>query len=241
MKTVPLILGLVAAGAIGALAATVMHPTDDGGAAPPAPREDPRVDSLVAAVEQLRQDVAMLRAAPPVAAESPAMRTAGSAEALNGADSPEDAADPAAAAPKGEEFEKAVADAVAKSRQKEMEAIGKMWTDRAAQREKGMVTQFAKDQGLSDYQRDEMIKLMDKRRERLSPLYRAMFTPAPDGETRDFARIREDMQKVRDETQEELKGLISVDQAEAFQKQESSRRGGMGMFGGRRATNSDQR
>ena len=83
--------------------------------------------------------------------------------------------------------------------------------------------------------------LDDERREKLTPLFRTMFTPPKDGETRDFAKVREDMQKVRDETMTEMKTLLSVDQAEAFEKQEQSRRGGWGMGGGRRSSNNNNR
>lgn len=229
MKTLPLIIGLVAAGAIGALAAIVMQPSDNGDGLRTGAVSDPRVAELINSVDRLRQEVADLKATPPLVVDAPAMASAGGAKALDESGG----TDAAATAPvEGEQFEKAVEKAVAKSREKQWEAVGKMWTDRAAQREKSMVTQFAKDQGLTDYQRDEMIKTLDKRREKLTPLFRAMFAPPADGETRDMAKIREDMEKVRDDTVTDLKGLISEDQVEAFQKEESSRRGGFGMGGG---------
>jgi len=84
-----------------------------------------------------------------------------------------------------------------------------------------------------------MSKILSTRREKLGPFYRAMFTPAEDGKTRDFAQIQKDMEKVRDAADEELKTLLSTDAFTAFQKQEESGRGRWGgMGGGRRSSNS---
>jgi hypothetical protein len=237
MKTLPLILGLVAAGAIGALAATALrhdpidHTSD-------APREDPRVEELVAAVERLRQEVDDLRSAPPVVANAPApARAMSETPAMMEPD--EVAVAGAAAVPEKKVLEAAVSKAVADARKKEMEAIGNMWAGRAAQRDKDMVVQFAKDHGLTDYQRDEMSKIIEARRDKLGPYYRKMFTPSEDGKPRDYAQIQKDMEKVREEADEELKTLLSTDAFEAFQKQEENRRSRWGMGGSRRSGRDD--
>jgi len=162
MKTLPLIIGLVAAGAIGAFAGLAMQ-NDPGDPETMAPTDDPRVEELVAAVERLRQEVDDLKSAPPVVANAPVPAVADAPSALD----PSAVADPdAAASPEGKEFEAAVDKAVANARKKEMEAIGKMWAGRAAQRENDMVVQFAKDNGLTDFQRDEMSKILSTRREK---------------------------------------------------------------------------
>jgi len=229
MKTLPLILGFVAAGVVGALTATIMQ-KDGTDAAAPAPGVDPRVQELVVAVERLRLDVADLKATPPVVVNAPALAATEGPAAIPGL---EVADVDAAPAPDEKKFQESVDKAVADARKKEMEAIGQMWSSRAAQREKDVVAQFAKDQGLSDYQRDEMGKILATRREKLGPFYRAMFTPPAGGETRDFAKIQKDMEKVRVAADEELKTLLGTDQLDAFKKLEDSRRGRWGMGGGR--------
>ena len=126
----------------------------------------------------------------------------------------------------------AVDKAVAKARKKEMDAMGQMWMARAAKRDDDRLDRFAEEQDLSGYQREEMGRIIKTRRDSLSPLYRAMFTPPAEGESRDLAKIQEDMENVRNESGDAFKALLSPDQFEAYRVMEESGRGRW-MGGGR--------
>jgi hypothetical protein len=187
-------------------------------------------------VARLERELEEIRSTPPAIVNPP--RTRALDAPVGVAESP-GSEESVAARLKDPEFKEAVKKAVADARKEEMEAMGRMWTNRAAQREKDMVDRFAEEQGLSDYQRDELTKIVTSRRERLSPQYRAMFTPPAEGETRDMAKIQKEMEKVRADSDEALKSLLTIDQFDAFKKQEESRRGRWGMGGGRSNRNSN--
>jgi hypothetical protein len=231
-KALPLILGLAAAGVVGALAATLV--TKDhavsADAAPPPDRADARlaeaiekIDALARRVEVLEQ-TSLDRAV--AAAEPPALTPEQLSEAAG------------AAAPVTEdELKEKVKEMVTEARNQEWEQMGQRFAARAAEREAGMVKRLGETAGLTTYQQEELTKLLGARREAMGNFFRTMFTPGEQTEPVDMRKLREDLETVRAETDEQIKALLSPDQYDAFTKEESSMRGpgfmrGMGGFGG---------
>ncbi len=227
MKTLPFVLGLLAAGAVGALTAVLAVRSPSGpaeSAAAPAP-EDPGIEDLERRVERLSRRVRVLE-------EIRRMRGAPEA-ATAAAPAAEDAA---AAAPLPETIDKVVGDkvqeALAKSEAERRNAIGRRFVALAAEREKDLIARLAEKAGLTPYQQTEMAKLLARRREAMSGFFRSMFGSGSDQKPEEIAKIREKAATIREETETAIKDLLTPDQYEVYRKERASLRGPGRFLGG---------
>jgi len=95
-----------------------------------------------------------------------------------------------------------------------------------------MLDSLTEEHGLTPHQRDEMTKILERRRKAVGEFFRLMFGPGREGEEVDRAAIRAKIEDVQTETTTALQNLLSPSQYEAFEAQDpGSRMGGMGGFG----------
>ncbi len=218
-------LALALAGALGGVAAIlVAHPAGD----PPASDLPQEVRRLKADCDDLRSLVTRLQGELEALRLSPVFRGA-----VPASPAPETAAG-AASAPSApltdNQIEDRVREAVKESRAQDFERMGRGFAGFARQRETAMLDRFTEEQGLSPYQREEMDKILERRREAIGAFFRTLFG----GETEvDATALREKFSDVQKETDEALKTLLSPEQYEEFRKVDTmNRRGPPFLMGG---------
>ena len=139
------------------------------------------------------------------------------------------------------ELQDKVLEAVEKNRAAEREEMGKRFSAMAAQRETSMIKRLEESAGLSAYQTEELTKLLGRRREAIGEFFRTMFGRRGGGEEVDFEAIQKKVADVRQETDEEIKALLTPEQYEKFTKEESTNRRGPWSMGGGRPRGSEER
>jgi hypothetical protein len=228
-KTLLFVLIGVCAGLAGGGAAVLLSGNEaagDSAGAPPPSEAAEEIAELSRRIAALEEEVRTLRAAPPMA-EAPAAPIAEPETA-------EETAAASAAAPLPEAIQEQVAKEVRESRDKEREAMGRRFSEMAKQREAGALDRMVEKHGLTAYQREEMEKILERRRQAIGEFFRQMFAPG-EGEQADLGEVRKKMADVRDETEKEIQALLSPDQYEAWQTEQPRGRGpGFGPGGGRR-------
>ena len=228
-RSLPMILGLAAAGAFGALVAAVILKEQPPATAPPedVSRLDARFDELAGQIERLHRQVQLIQDAPPLpdAPDREVRATAASAE--QGELAPPESLPDASLPP--DELETRVREVLRKTREEEREARGQRWANWAQDRQKSMLDRLAENHGLTAYQRGEMEKLLATRREAIGSYHRVRFSASAADEGADLNKLRQAAESARTETDEAIKSLLSADQYEAYKKEEeASRLGGMG-------------
>jgi hypothetical protein len=219
MKIALFALGFIAAGVVGGVTADLLRPEVTS-----APTEGGR-DRLAAEIDDLRTDVAHLREE---------FRTARDAAVLP--DEPAGTADAPLPSAAGEEIpsEEAVADGsgaleekvnrlIEEKARKDGEArtkrIGAMW----AERDKERLSRLKEDLDLTDYQAEELARILDERRKVMMEMRTKMFEGGRENLSREeITAFREKMQKSRDESEEKVKSLLSSSQYEQYRKLEPS-------------------
>jgi hypothetical protein len=229
-RTTTTIFGFALAGVLGAAVAML---ASNFGSATPMPTTDTasksaaELEQALARVERLEARVEILEKAPPMANGStlaPAASMSGSSEAD---------ASPIASAD-AEAIDERVRELVKETQTNQMKQMGKAFEGMAKQREAGMLNRLAKENGLNDWQRTEMERLLERRRAAIGEFFRSMFggEGGEGGQPVDMSQIRKKIEDVQRETDEEIKTVLTPDQYEAFQSDEANRRGGP--FGGGR-------
>ena len=228
-RVLPIVLGLAAAGALGAFVSVVVTGDGSNGGAAPASSSDSelraRVDELVQEVSRLREDVKTLRLAPPMREIAPSAIPSGDADVPMAMDAE------AAAGAVPEAIRESV-EAVVEEKQAEMqERMGRRFSAMREQREKATLDKLAEDHGLTAYQRTEMEAILAKRREVIGGFFRSMFSGTEDEV--DMAAARDKVRKVQQESDAQIKELLTAEQYDTYQP-EQSQRGfmGPGMRGG---------
>jgi hypothetical protein len=210
----------VAAAAAGIAIFALAFPRESPGVAPDLERELRKVGEelreLKTAHRQLESDVRRLSLAPPLpetgSRPAPSPDPAASAEGAEGA----------APLPTPEErIDEKVRAAVAESRVAEMERIGQRFSTMARQREAAILDRFTESSRLSAYQREEVEKVLDRRREAIGAFFRTLFGGG--GDT-DPAAIREKVADVQRETDDAIKSLLSPEQYEEWKKVDEAAR-----------------
>ncbi|MEN8151251.1 MAG: hypothetical protein ABFS86_15655 [Planctomycetota bacterium] len=228
MKVVLIAIGFIAAGVIGGVTSDLLRPDQ-----PTAPLDDGR-DRIEAELSDLRTLVA--RQGEEIRALRDAALVANEPARLAGAPALEPDAETAAAANEGE-FEDKVAKVLEKKDQEEREARTQRMTAMMAEREKALLKRLQEELGLTDYQSEELGKIFGERRNAMMAIREKIFEGGRENVTQEqFAEMRENMQKSREESEEEIKNLLTADQYEAYQKQDTGGfgRGGFGPGGGGR-------
>lgn len=179
-------------------------PRSGGGGSPVA-----RIKKLEREVESLKRDVRLLRAAKGLAVR------ARSGASDNGA------SDNGASG--GEPFEGAVRDIIEDDRKEEREAELERRRDSFAQFADETAKELAKEAGLGDEARDSVAQLWRTEVDAVLPLMMA----ARSGE-RSFPEVREEVEKVRSETDAAAKALMNEKQFETYEelRPRGRRRGG---------------
>jgi hypothetical protein len=230
------IVGLAAAGLVGALAAVLVlkdHAAPAETSAAPA-ADGALVADLLEKVDRLDRRIEVL--------EKTAMKAAPPPAAIRPTDDVPDLAENAPASITPETLDARVKEAMQKERTEQMEAMGQRFAARAAQWEKGMIGRVAEQAGLSSYQQEELAKLLEKRREAVGSYFRNMFAPGrqdsgrqdsgrqsqDSGSPPDMTKMREEMEAAGKEAEEEIKALLTPEQYEVLQKEQRSAFGGWG-------------
>ena len=223
------ILGFGLAGVLGA-AVAVLAMSAGADEAPGAKFDDSRIsaqmEQLSARLDVLSERLEVIEKAPPMVGGSQAV--APTPFIPSGED-----ADPLAAQPMPNDFDERVAEAVKKNASTQMEQMGNRFASMAKQRESRALDSMVSDHGLNDWQRSEMERILEKRREVIGNFFRTMFSGNSE-EPVDMAKMREEAEKVRAESEEEIKTLLTQDQYKAYEESGLNRRGGGGPFGGGR-------
>jgi hypothetical protein len=219
-RTALLAVCVVAAAVAGAAVFALAFPREPSGVSPDLEREFRRVSEelreLKTGHHQLESDVRRLSFAPPLP---------------EGDARPAAPPDPAASAPgtaitappptPEERIDEKVRTAVAESRVAEMERIGQRFSAMARQREAAILDRFTEASHLSAYQREEVEKVLDRRREAIGAFFRTLFGGG--GDT-DPVAIREKVADVQRETDEAIKSLLSPEQYEEWKKVDEAAR-----------------
>jgi hypothetical protein len=165
---------------------------------------------LMASHRRLEAEVRELSLAPAMAAPPPG--TSGEAPASAG---PGPAPADEVPITSEERIDEKVRTAVAESREADLQRIGQRFSSMARQREGAQLDGFVQSQGISPYQREEMEKILERRREAIGAFFRSLFGGG--GEV-DPATIREKVADVQRESDEALRSLLSPDQYEEWKK-----------------------
>jgi len=229
MKMALFAVGLLAAGVVGGVTADLLRPE-----APPSLAAD-NTDRLEAEVDDLRTTVARLadefRAerdarvvpnAPAAAADAPA------------ALAPDTEAPVAAATTK--ELEEKVNKLIDKKGRQDSEARSRRMGAMFAERDKDRLDRYKKELDLTDYQAEELAKIIAERRKLMLEMRAKIFEGGRENVTREqITEMREKMQTARDESDEKVKNLLSSSQYETYETMDTGGRGpGMGFGGGGR-------
>lgn len=224
MKIALLALGLLAAGVIGGVTTDLLR----SDAPVTVPRsENARLkadlDDLKTSVARLSQEVNALRDAR-VIPNDPA--SAGDPAAV-----PADTAAPVAAASE-KELEEKVTQLIDKKDRAESEARTKRMNAMFEERDKERLEKYRKELDLTDYQAEELAKIMGERRQAMIDMRNEIFAGGAEAGTRE--KMRETMKKVREDSNEKVKVLLSTTQYETYEKMDTGGRGGRGGggFGG---------
>lgn len=217
------ILGFGLAGVLGA-AVAVLAMSARADEATGARFDDSRIsaqlEQLTARLDVLSERIQVIEKAPPMVGGG---QTVAPAAAIPS----EESADPLAGQPLPNDFDERVAEAVKKNASTQMEQMGNRFASMAKQRESGVLNGLAENHGLTDWQRTEMEKILEKRREVIGGFFRTMFSGNSE-EPMDMAKMREEAEKVRVESEEEIKTLLTADQYKAYEESGLNRMGGGG-------------
>jgi ATP/maltotriose-dependent transcriptional regulator MalT len=132
--------------------------------------------------------------------------------------------------PQDPKLVEAVKTAVAEEQRKRQEAMGERFAAMAKARESSLLDRLVEEHGVTPYQRGEMEKLLERRRQAIGEMFRTMFSGQEGGQPQDFMKIREKMGEIRQETDQEIQALLSAPQYEAFKAED--RMGGPGFMRG---------
>lgn len=227
-RLLPVIIGLAAAGALGGLVAAALVPAGGPGAASgdaDLRRVSARLDEALDRLAGLESRLRVLEDAPPLAADLPVERPVAKAPpAASGA------GEPPGPAVESEQFEERVKELVKESQAAQMETMGRRFATMAKQRETGILDRLSERTGLSPYQRDEMERLLERRRTAIGEFFRTMFS-GEGAETVSPDQIRQKVADVQRETDEALGALLTPDQYEAFKAEDEMMRRGPFMGG----------
>lgn len=212
-RSLLVLLLALAAGAAGAAVSVLLSPHSSSRPPEDLARKVARlveeIGALDAAHRDLAEEVRRISLAPPLPAGTPAspeepVEESGTAPAPG----------PAAASATPDSIDEKVRTAVAASREAELERIGNRFSSMARQREFAALDRFSNSNGLSPYQREEMEKLLDRRREAIGAFFRTLFG----GGEADPAAIREKVADVQRETDEALRSLLTPEQYDEWKK-----------------------
>jgi hypothetical protein len=228
MKIALMALAVLAAGVVGGVVSGQLR-TESA----PAPADGGR-DRLEAELSDLRTLVA--RQGEEIRALRDAGLVANDPSRLPDAPALESGADAPAAASEAE-LENQVAKILEKKEQEDREARTQRFNAMIEEREKARIKRLQDSLGLTDYQAEELGKIFATQRQAMLEMRTKIFEGGRENVTQEqFAKMREDMQKLREDSDEEIKKLLSVDQYESYKKQDTGGfgRGPGGGFGGGR-------
>jgi hypothetical protein len=241
MRALPFFAGVVLAAAVGAAAATLLSPSE-----PKVPetvsrklaRLESRLDDLESSagvrdpggleleVRELRAEVSRLQDRSLGTAEAneglPAAPATGEAGGVDGTGPADEDVDP--------KLEEKVRELVAQTDRRRLETWGNRFAEMREQREKSMLDRFQDEQALSSYQREQLDRILARRRQAIGEFFRTMFSEGADRP--DMDAIRRKVADVREETDDELKNVLTPTQYEAFTELESTTRRGPPWMGG---------
>jgi periplasmic protein CpxP/Spy len=224
-----ILVGLVA-GLIGGIAgAVIMTPSSDAvvNAGPPSDRMA-RLDDLEAELSRLREQVRQWELAPPMAMAPGSATIPGETEATA----------PAASAASGlpiqeAELKEKILDVVAEREESEREARSRMRTEMEAQHTADTLKRLTEELQLDAYQAEQLAAILAARREAMGKFREKMFAGMQDANQVDRQALRDEMQKVRAESDQQVKDLLSPDQYTKYEEISSQSRGpGRGRGGG---------
>jgi len=227
MKIALMALGLLAAGVVGGVTSDLLRPD-----APPSVAAG-NTDQLKAEFSDLRttvarltEEVRALRDARVVPSEPTAL--AGGPAALG-----PDTEAPVAAATT-EELEAKVNKLIEEKDKKDSEARSQRMNAMWEGRDKARLKRLQDELDLTDYQAEELAKILGERRKLMSEMRTKMFEGGRENLSQEqITEFREKMQKSREESDEKVKTLLSSTQYESYEKMDTGGRG-MGGFGGGR-------
>ena len=188
-----------------------------------------QLEQLSARLDRLADRLEILEKAPPM---SPGQAIAPAAAIPSAAP-----ADPLAAEPPPGDIDDRVLKVVQEREANRAKQMGSFFSGMMKQREAGVLDSLAEDQGLNDWQRTEMEKILEKRREVMGTFFRTMMSGGGE-EPVDFTKLREEAERVRKETDEEIKNILTPDQYKVYEDSGLNRMrgpmgGGRGAGGGR--------
>jgi len=225
MKVALIALAVLAAGVVGGVVSNQFRAEN---AVAPAEHGQDRIEAelsdLRTLVARQGEEIRALRDAGIVANEPSRLPDAPALE-------PE-AEDPAAAATDSE-LEDRVAKILEKKEQEDRDARTQRFNAMIEEREKARLKRLQENLGLTDYQAEELGKIFANQRKAMTSMREKIFEGGRENVSQEqFAKMREDMQKLREDSDEEIKKLLSVDQYESYKKQDTGFGGGRGPGGG---------
>jgi hypothetical protein len=229
MKLVLIVAGLLAAGVVGGVTADLLGPESSSPfAAPDTDRLEADVSDLKTSVARLTEEVRALRDARLVPNEPAA---AGAADPLPpAADTPETAAT-------NQEIEAKVNQLIEERSRLDSEARTQRMNAMWAARDKDRLASMRDELDLTEYQAEELEKILAERRKLMGEMRKKMFEGGRANLSREeIDAMRDKMRKTREESDEKVKNLLSSSQYESYRKMDTGGRGpggGMGRGGGR--------
>ncbi|MHC4859307.1 MAG: hypothetical protein ACYTDY_04370 [Planctomycetota bacterium] len=209
MRTALFLFGFASAAFVGVMAGQMLSP---GEAAPPDLAD---LERLRAQVDELETEVARLkveaRRPPPLPASMP-----GGPDLLDSSVAEAAAERPAAAPLPDEALRDTILEVVQEKEKTDRGAREERVAKYAARMEEARLDRLEKDLGLEKYQREELAKILEKRRVALADLWRGRREQPRSPEARE--EMREELKRIREEADTELKKLLSTEQYEAFKK-----------------------
>jgi hypothetical protein len=239
MKTAMIAIGLLAAGLVGGLAGGILFPPETVETKPEngPSKVESRVADLEDAVARLTDEVRLLRTASP----SPVVdeRPLSAAEPV-AAEVPAGQPEETEAVPE-DQLRLKILDVVEEKEKQDREAREQRRREMAVQFESRMLDRLAEELGLNAYQQEELGRILAARRMKMEEIRQRFFPEGiPRGGERNpdqFALLREEMEKVREESNTQVQAVLTPEQYETFQQQDRGPgRGGPGRggFGGGR-------
>jgi hypothetical protein len=223
MRTALVFAGLAAAGLVGALAAHLVSTEPETASQPPTVDSglEDRVARLESSFERFREEVLTRLDAPPLPESAPTALRADPASA-------ELAAPLAEASLSDDVIKEKVKAAIEERAKAQAEERTKRFAAMAAERETAMLDRLEGELGLNAHQRDELEKILANRRTAMMEFREKMMS----GDGGDRETMREEMRKIRDDSNAEIKALLTPEQYETFQSQQSRGGGPGGGFRG---------
>jgi ParB-like chromosome segregation protein Spo0J len=222
-----IIVGLASAGLVGALAANLVTTDQPGSAEPPADlaRLEERMTQHEARFERFREEVLERLDAPPLPAPARAALEAVAVES--------ELETPLADAVITEEaIEERVKKVIEEREKASREERAKRFAEAAAARESDYLDRLEKELGLTAYQRGELERIFERRRTAMNEFREKMFSSAGRLSPEERTAMRDEARKLREDTDAEIKELLTPEQYQTFQTQQPSRGGGPFRGGG---------